>query len=451
MLLIFFEIIAIGGLIFLFILVTPAMNTLNYSPHSGPISPKVVLDGTGRLHVFWGDLYQLTNGSKRVIMKYQTHQNGWVQPIALSNPFNPQSLLCGEWYYYGDLRTTLTCDQDGQVAVGWVQKTADPLYEEIGIAYYRIYNGTNWSDIIELPIDNEVGFFDLQYSLNNTLYALYQEYNATDFWWLQFWEVGSASPPITLFEMGIYGSYYLGNPKLLAGLEDHLFLFWGNQTERGLCFRAYQNESWSSDIRVDEIGEVDCWDVALGRDETIHVVWHNWVGDTYYRQFQNQTWSLSTKLPITQFGWGWLDLEVDSENNLQLLWQEYYIPPPGPFYNPLTYHIYSIKRIGTNWGSQSELFGVPLDNIEVALVMVDATQSHLVLRQWIRSASQLIHYSLEGSTATKVHTLASTVAEMISGLQIYLLFNGGVLVLGVLVFLPIVVILLRRSVHRIIY
>jgi hypothetical protein len=448
---ILFQVVMIGTFIFVLITTTPLIDSLYYYPAIGPISPQAIGDGTNQLHICWGEVYILPNGSRRVVLKYQAPTQN-MGPVIISEPFAFYWSPYNTWPYLEDIRTTLTCNPTGNIAIGWIQPISNgSMSPADGRGYFRIYNGTEWSTIQRLPNSNVLSKFQLQYGLNGTLYAFYLNYLTDSQWQLQYWEVGSGLPPITLLDETSISPYYLRRSQLLAGFDGHLYFFCDNysQDNFGLAFRSYQNGSWSQDEMVtDDTYGLDDWLVVMSPDETIHLVWPDYSGDVHYRYFYNQTWSVATS--VYTIRGRLLDLEVDSDNNLQLLGQEYYLPPPGPFVGALVSPFYLLKRIGTSWDSPIQLTDIPTDYSYVDLVMVNSHYSYLVHLQTFHSASQLGYYTIDGSAVfLNSNFYVSTVSEMLFRYQLLLIAKGTIIIFGAMVFLPIVFVFLRRSFWRI--
>ncbi len=431
----------------------PAIDGLYYQPAIGPISPQAELDGANQLQVCWGEVISLPNGSVRCVMKYQapTHD---IDPILISEPFRTNWLPYQIWSYSEDIRTTLTCDSTGNIAIGWIQPLPNWYFDpRDGQGYLRVYNNTAWSTIQILPNTHVVSKFQLQYGLNGTLHAFYLNHLSDSQWQLQCWQVGSMLPPVTLLDETAEGAHYLQRSQLLAGFDDHLYFFWDNysQDNFGLAFRSYRNGSWSQDVLVNNgTWGLDEWLVVMSPDETIHVVWCEYSGDIFHRSYYNQTWSATTH--FDQIPGRLFDLEVDSDNNLQLLGQEHFIPPPNFVASSwnLLIRFYIMKRIGTSWDSPILLTDIPTQNSYVDLVMIDSQYSYLVHLQKFQSASQLVYYTLDGSTVYLNSNLyVSTVSEMLIRYQLFLIAKGATIIFGALVFLPIIFVFSRYSFRRI--
>ncbi|MFW9985426.1 MAG: hypothetical protein ACFFDJ_02560 [Candidatus Odinarchaeota archaeon] len=448
---IFLQAILIAVFLVVSITTAPTIDGLYYHPLIGPISLQAELDGTNQLQVSWGEIISLPNGSTRCVIKCQAPTHN-IDPILISEPFRVNWEPYGTWLYSENIHTTLTCDSTGNIAIGWIQPLPTwYLNPEDGQGYLRVYNNTAWSAIQSLPNTTVVSKFQLQYGLNGTLYAFYLNHLSDYQWQLQYWQVGSELPPTTLLNETSEGAHYLQRSQLLAGFDDHLYFFWDNysQGDFGLAFRSYRNGSWTQDELVNaDAYDLDDWLVVMSPDETIHVIWSEYSSDVHYRSYHNQTWSVTTD--VIQI-WGRLfDLEVDSDNNLQLLGQEYYIPPPGPFIGELFSPFYTMMRFGDSWDSPILLNDIPTQNSYVDLVMVDSQYSYLVHLQKFQSASQLVYYTVDVSTVYLNHNLyVSTVSEMLLRYRLLLIAKGAIIIFGALVFLPIVFVFSRYSFRRV--
>ena len=109
-----------------------------------------------------------------------------------------------------------------------------------------------------------------------------------------------------------------------------------------------------------------------------------------------------------------------------------------------------MMRFGGSWDSPIFLSDIPTQNSYADLVMIDSQYSYIVHLQKFQSASQLVYYTLDGSSVYLNSNLyVSTVSEMLLRYQLFLIAKGATIIFGTLVFLPIVFVFSRYSFKRI--
>lgn len=447
------NVIAIGVFFTYLLIASPAIEGIPPSHNTGPTRQQAVLDDNGQLHVIWEDITILPNGSVRLTIKYRYYDGQtWSQESSISNPRSPI------WYSgWGGLSylispTTLSCSNNGQLAVGWIHMNGSSQISYTGTAYYRIYDGTEWSALQTLPNSSNIEVFKLQYSKDGKLFALWLDHKFPldpNYWQLHWWEVGTNPSQILVERNTSQG--YPRFPKLLPGNEGHLYAVWEQVAPENMSnyiyFTSYQNETWSMPTLVsDPTVDVGQWDAIITTNETIHVVWVGWQDYNailYHRAVHDDILGPITTIS-DKFGGAWYtEVAADSNGDLHVMWLGHYDQ------YPYTYNYYSCKKIDSIWQECKPIINLHRrDGESTNLVMSTATRSHVIQRQPVGRSAQLVHYQIESDVAIPQAIIASSVPALVFRLQLYAIAKGFLLVIGVIIFLPLAVHLLRRSMHR---
>ena len=437
-----------------------------------PLNPQGFQAAVGQynsLHAIYAEATWLDDNIHQVIIKYQLYDSlnsKWSDPIYLSHPSlyatDPYPLINYQAVHQ-DIITTTTCSKSWleQKAVGWIAYTADNTL--CGKPYYVLNDRPLWSAPTPLTNQSNIRFLQLQYSLDDVLYAAWIEYQNPENWYegwtFYFWEVGSPNPPQRVMEGTMYLSSTPPNSpfKILPGRQSTLYVVL--KSDYAILFRAYINGSWTE---VESFSTIHSdWDAVLDSMERTHLVYtyeKNWdeVPTLRYASCFNGTWDVNTTL-LAEAPTDGLWASVDESDDLQIVWLENSLTDFWGYYP----YPYTMKCIAGHWTPKEQIVGLSEEWwYQGQLHMINAQQSHFLLEENVGLATQLVHYQLGPSYYSETHgtnvtgadranILTTSYPQMIVYYQISAFGVTSVLMIGVLVFFPLLFRVLRASFRRI--
>ena len=236
------------------------------------------------------------------------------------------------------------------------------------------------------------------------------------------------------------------------------YLYEAGATPRG-GIRAYINGSWTE---VESFSTIHSdWDAVLDSMERTHLVYtyeKNWdeVPTLRYASCFNGTWDVNTTL-LAEAPTDGLWASVDESDDLQIVWLENSLTDFWGYYP----YPYTMKCIAGHWTPKEQIVGLSEEWwYQGQLHMINAQQSHFLLEENVGLATQLVHYQLGPSYYSETHgtnvtgadranILTTSYPQMIVYYQISAFGVTSVLMIGVLVFFPLLFRVLRASFRRI--
>ncbi|MFX1508696.1 MAG: hypothetical protein ACFFBR_00180 [Promethearchaeota archaeon] len=442
--------LAIAFFFFLFLTYSPSLYRLSEFPYIQPNNVQIAQDAGGDFHAIYADGLRLENGSLRAIIKHRTyHDETWFRELPLSdlvrtsNPYN-YFIYSPPW----DVQTTLACSYSGEMAAGWLDVKKD-YYDMVGSAYYILNDGVVWGQPEQLLQRFNITHFQLAYSIDGILYAAWIEFldplEFWDSWQLMCWEVGSQNPPQVVFVAleFPYGTEHLF--ELLPGRDGRVSILFKPEDE----FYQASNIGGNWTISSLYISEVyDTWAAAIDSQENIHLAYE------IYNSQDGLALVCDGRVLSEDENIYRLSLSIDRSDNLQVFWAEYDYLIGG-------FQYYTQKFVDYSWVSRYHITGLPNDLVDSQIVMMASNYGYLVMEQSVGKAGQLAHYYLGSSyfsyavnamvvDASFVDYISTSVPQMLSQFQLFTLGTGSLIIVGILVFFPLVFLILRSSFIRLI-
>jgi hypothetical protein len=440
---------AIAFFLFLFLTYSPWLYQLSEFPYIGPTSSQLTQGQGAELHAIYAESIQLENGSIRAIIKHRSYRDGdWFLDMPISDLVRP---MYSDYYFYFDpppTPTTLACSAFSEKAAGWLEPNGD-YYSRVGSAHYVLNDGVFWGQPQQLLQRSNITHFQLAYSLDGILYAAWIEvFDPLDYWesWrLLCWEVNSPTPPQIVSE-GPNLDYSDGHLfKLLPGREGRVFIRF--KPEDQFYQASHINGTWSvTEWNIPHV-VYNNWDAVIDSQETIRFAYSGY-GSEDVNQLVCDGQVLSEAYAYR------LSLSLDRSDNLQLFWIEYDFLLRG-------YQYYTQKYMDSSWTHRYLIAGMPTELRYTKLVMMAENSAYLVQEQTVGRAGQLAHYHLGSAyfsyivnamvlDASFIDYISTSVPQMLSRFQLFTLWTGSLIIVGVLVFFPLIFLILRSSFIRLI-
>ncbi|MFX1476336.1 MAG: hypothetical protein ACFFCO_12800, partial [Promethearchaeota archaeon] len=387
---------------------------------------------------------------------YQYYENG---------DWSEATLVFSTQNYAGPARrdigpSQIACYNNGTVAVGWLDEgwyyynwySAAEWYSDdfieiwnanYGIMWYSILNSTGWSDPTYFSFTPVRCDYKFQYLQNGSLFVIWVEIDEelhTPNWNLHCSSLDHSSGLSVL----AYSSNDQKVPwdfQLLEGEEGQLYALWSYNYS--LYYRVFDDASWSNATSF-SFGREQLHDFKAAVDSagTIHLATHMYGGATgdypyyiaYLSLFEN---SLS---PITIVSSDvddepYLRFDVDSEDNLHLMWKEHHQNGGG---------MYSCRRIGSVW--QTPQLIDTLSWRVSGLAMVNASVSYALDAEFFGRTKILKHYLVGSDWAQPLSILASGIPDFEAQLHWHIFWKSLLLFVGVSFTFPLAILLLRRRI-----
>lgn len=429
----------------------PIQSTSQYTP--GPTHVQVDADENGNLYVVWEEFFEEPDATVFSVIKLRSYINSSWSPETIILPHHvPNSYEYVTYSEYATSPTSITCNDFGEIAVGWLNLGGSSLYRFAGPAFYRLYNGTHWSAIHQFTNCSDIAMFRLKYSKYGVLYAVWKQIEEEN-WQVYTRPIGSPDQPIPLLRSNETDTLIsAGHPLELLPLSNgRLHYLWGYHS---LHHRSYFNGTFSEIQNIST--NIGTWKVTIDSAERIHLAWSQYTDwpqnlqNVTYCSLFNNTWEFPTL--ITDLGF-LIDCDTDSTGNVQILWGQ-----PDPSQHNLNGQAFStIKPNGSTWDTPKP---INIPSILSQLAMINTTHSHIFSIQHLNFFGFLIHgnniYYTIVPTRQLFHHHAVTTAIISTKLigsaapiyfqrqlqmdQIRLLL----LFIGVLVFIPLIIGALHR-------
>ncbi|MFX1576074.1 MAG: hypothetical protein ACFFCF_02770 [Promethearchaeota archaeon] len=384
-------------------------SSARYTP--GATHVQVDTDGNGIIHVVWQEFFEEPDASVYSVIKLRSYSNSsWSPEAIVLSPYTPNLYGYVTYDEYASSPTALTCNDAGQIAIGWFHLGGSSSTKFAGPAFYRFFNGTHWSAVHRFTNNTNIGMFGLKFSPIGILYAVWKEIEDSygSAWQIYCQAIGSPDPPILLLRDSETETLVnWGHPlELLPEANGRLHFLWGYDS---LHYRSYFNGTLSKIQNIST--SVREWRAIMDSGHRIHLTWSQYTDwfahlqNISYCSLYNATWDPTTLIADPGF---LIDSGADSEGNVQVLWG---YPDPAQ-YNLNGQAFSTIKPNGSTWSSPTP---IQVPALLSQLAMINTTHSHvfslhdLVCNGFLVHGNSLFYTIIPMRQLFHYHSIANTI------------------------------------------
>ncbi|MFQ6126984.1 MAG: hypothetical protein ACE5R6_20605 [Candidatus Heimdallarchaeota archaeon] len=238
--------------------------------------------------------------------------------------------------YYSE-NPRIKIDTRGNIHIVWQDGKASPVnptdYTLTYGIYYKKFDGTNWSEDLNLSEEPTASYPVLDIDSHNRIHVIWQDSRAgdtVDLFYKTYNEAGwSANQQITHGKGILPGSGLAERPTLTVDHQNQLHCAWGDNrismNNYEIFYKTFSDGSWSDDQRLTNVwGKSKNPSITVDNQNNLHLVYEDdreGNKELYYKTRTNSgMWSEDERLTNAEKASILPVIVADSQDNLHVLW-----------------------------------------------------------------------------------------------------------------------------------